>query len=59
VWAVMYGAGLPALGLHPAATHDTTDRNKVLIVGHITWGLLLGVLTDSLTAEGGRDEKRS
>ena len=42
VWAVAYGVGLPSLGLHPAATSDTKDRNEVLIASHLVWGAVLG-----------------
>ena len=45
VWALAYGVGLPSLGLHPAATDDTKDRNQVLIASHIVWGATLGRLT--------------
>jgi uncharacterized membrane protein YagU involved in acid resistance len=45
VWALAYGVGLPSLGLHPAATDDTTDRNEVLIASHIVWGAVLGGLS--------------
>ena len=44
VWALAYGAGLPALGLHPAASRDTYDRNEVLVGSHIVWGATLGAL---------------
>jgi hypothetical protein len=44
VWALAYGVGLPSLGLHPAATDDTKDRNEVLIGSHIVWGATLGYL---------------
>jgi uncharacterized membrane protein YagU involved in acid resistance len=47
VWAVAYGVGLPSLGLHPAAAHDTKDRNEVLIASHVVWGAVLGKLTQS------------
>lgn len=47
VWAVAYGVGLPSLGLHPAAAHDTTDRNEVLVASHLVWGAVLGKLTQS------------
>ena len=45
VWAAAYGVGLPSLGLHPAATRDTTDRNEVLIASHAVWGAALGMMT--------------
>lgn len=44
VWAAAYGVGLPSLGLHPAATQDTKDRNEVLIASHAVWGAVLGIL---------------
>jgi uncharacterized membrane protein YagU involved in acid resistance len=44
VWAAAYGVGLPSLGLHPAATQDTHDRNEVLIASHAVWGAVLGML---------------
>ena len=47
VWAVAYGVGLPSLGLHPAAAHDTRDRNEVLVASHVMWGAVLGKLTQS------------
>jgi hypothetical protein len=45
VWATAYGVGLPSLGLHPAAQHDTKDRNEVLIASHVVWGAALGMMT--------------
>ena len=45
VWAFAYGVGLPSLGLHPAATEDTTDRNELLIASHAVWGAVLGKLS--------------
>jgi uncharacterized membrane protein YagU involved in acid resistance len=44
VWALAYGVGLPSLGLHPAATDDTKDRNEVLIASHVVWGATVGAL---------------
>ena len=44
IWAVAYGVGLPSLRLHPAATHDTKDRNEVLVTSHVVWGAVLGAL---------------
>ena len=45
VWALAYGVGLPSLRLHPAAAHDTKDRNEVLVSSHVVWGAVLGKLT--------------
>jgi uncharacterized membrane protein YagU involved in acid resistance len=44
VWAAAYGVGLPSLGLHPAATGDTEDRNEVLIASHVVWGAALALM---------------
>ena len=54
VWAAAYGVGMPSLGLHPAATDDTTDRNEVLIGSHLVWGAVLGALCAD--SNGGRDK---
>jgi hypothetical protein len=45
LWAAAYGVGLPSLGLHPAAQHDTKDRNGVLIASHVVWGAALAMMT--------------
>lgn len=45
IWALAYGVGLPSLGLHPAATRDTKDRNEVLIISHGVWGAVLAKLS--------------
>jgi uncharacterized membrane protein YagU involved in acid resistance len=44
VWALSYQLGLPSLGLHPAASRDTKERNEVLVASHIVWGIALGLL---------------
>jgi uncharacterized membrane protein YagU involved in acid resistance len=44
VWALAYGAALPALGLHRATDEETEDRNGVLIASHVVWGATLGAL---------------
>ena len=55
VWALAYGVGLPSLGLHPAASHDTNDRNGVLVASHIVWGAALGAL---LKGKRGQNRER-
>ena len=45
VWALAYGVGLPSLGVHPAASDDTEDRNAVLVASHVVWGATLGKLS--------------
>jgi uncharacterized membrane protein YagU involved in acid resistance len=55
VWALAYGVGLPSLGLHPAATNDTEDRNEVLIASHVVWGAALGILASRDEGRGKRE----
>ncbi len=48
VWAVAYGFGLPAAGLHPPETEEPAGRVAAKIAAHIAWGAALGVLTHQL-----------
>jgi uncharacterized membrane protein YagU involved in acid resistance len=48
VWAGSYLGLLPALDLHPPATHETPSRNALMIGAHIVWGAVLGLVTDQL-----------
>jgi len=59
VWAVAYGVGLPSLGLHPAATDDTKDRNEVLIASHVVWGAVLGLLSRATIFGSGVSKQRT
>jgi putative membrane protein len=47
VWGLAYGVVLPYFGLHPAASHDTGERNQVLIASHLVWGLSLGKMLET------------
>lgn len=47
VWGLAYGVVLPSLGLHTAASDDTTERNQVLIGSHLAWGMALGKMVQT------------
>jgi uncharacterized membrane protein YagU involved in acid resistance len=49
VWTVSYLGWLPALGLLPPATEHPTRRNVLMIVAHVVWGAVTGVLLDRLS----------
>lgn len=42
VWAGSYFGLLPALGLHPPATKESSPRNGMMIAAHVVWGATLG-----------------
>ena len=54
VWICSYAGWLPALGILPSPHHRTVRRNVVIILSHLVWGMLLGLLTDRLTKENRR-----
>jgi uncharacterized membrane protein YagU involved in acid resistance len=41
VWGFSYQKFLPALGLHPAASRDADQRNILMILSHLVWGISL------------------
>jgi uncharacterized membrane protein YagU involved in acid resistance len=47
VWGLAYGVALPSLGLHPAASEDTGERNQVLIASHVVWGWSVGKMMEA------------
>ena len=48
VWAVSYLAMLPALGLLKPATKHPARRNTLMILAHLVWGSLTGVVFNRL-----------
>ena len=44
VWAASYQGWLPAAGILPAATHQPSERNNLMIAAHVVWGVSLDVL---------------
>jgi uncharacterized membrane protein YagU involved in acid resistance len=46
VWAVSYLGLLPALGILRPATEHPTRRNLLMILAHVVWGSVTGVLVD-------------
>jgi hypothetical protein len=43
VWTLSYCAWLPLAGLYRPPTHDTAERNALMIAAHIVWGGSLGL----------------
>ncbi len=46
VWTVSYLGLLPALGVLRTATQHPGRRNMLMIVAHLVWGSVLGLLTE-------------
>lgn len=44
VWAVSYQGWVPALGIMPPASDDRPDRPKVMLIAHLVYGALLGMM---------------
>jgi uncharacterized membrane protein YagU involved in acid resistance len=44
VWAASYLGWLPAAGVRQPVTYDLPARTKLMIGGHILWGVALGVM---------------
>ncbi len=54
LWAGSYLGLLPALKLHPSATHQPARRRALMIAAHITWGASLDALLALLSHPGKR-----
>lgn len=48
VWAASYMGWLPVMDMPEAATDETAKRNAMMIVAHLVFGSVLGVLADLL-----------
>ena len=48
VWLVSYLGLLPALNILRPATDHPARRNLLMIVSHVIWGVVLGLLTERL-----------
>lgn len=48
VWAGSYMGWLPALGILSPATEQPAHRNLLMIIAHVVWGAVTGVLTSLL-----------
>ena len=44
VWAMSYAGWLPAAGILPPPQERTARRNSTIILSHVAWGALLGML---------------
>ena len=45
LWAISYEGWIPALGILPPAHRDRRTRTVTMIVAHVVYGAVLGVLT--------------
>ena len=55
VWLVSYLGWIPAANILPPATEATRQRNVLMIVAHLVWGISLAYLTDRLV--GANEDK--
>jgi uncharacterized membrane protein YagU involved in acid resistance len=44
VWAASYLGWLPAAGLRQPVTYDPADRTRLMVGGHVVWGVALGFM---------------
>lgn len=49
VWALSYRGWIPALGVLPPPEHDRPDRQRTMVLAHVLFGAVLGVVEDRLT----------
>ncbi len=52
LWAFGYAGWLPALGLYPPPTEDTSDRIASMIVHHLIYGTVTAMTADALRDDG-------
>lgn len=50
VWTASYLGLLPATGLLSSATHHPARRNALMIVAHVIWGSVTGLLSERRSA---------
>ena len=48
VWAAAYAGILPGIGLMPPPRRDRTDRQLSMVLAHLVFGAVLGLLTRSI-----------
>ncbi|MBI3968212.1 MAG: DUF1440 domain-containing protein [Chloroflexi bacterium] len=49
VWTVSYLGWLPLTGLHRSATEEPGNRNALMLVAHLVWGSVTGVIAERLS----------
>ena len=49
VWAVSYQGWIPKLGILPAAHRDRPGRRRTMVVGHVLYGAVLGLVAKGRT----------
>lgn len=58
VWAVSYLGLLPALGILRPATEHPERRNALMIVAHVIWGSITGLLVQRMQRRRDRADRR-
>lgn len=53
VWLVSYLGWLPVAGIMRSATQQPARRNTIMIVAHLLWGAVTGLLTESWSKNAG------
>ena len=51
IWAGSYLGWLPALDILPSAAQQPARRNTIMILSHLVWGSLLGLLTGRIAQQ--------
>jgi uncharacterized membrane protein YagU involved in acid resistance len=46
IWIISYLGWLPAAGILPPATQHTKQRNLLMIISHLVWGITTAILVD-------------
>jgi uncharacterized membrane protein YagU involved in acid resistance len=48
VWSASYLGWLPAARIMPPATEQPTRRNALMIVAHLVWGAIIGIIVHTM-----------
>ena len=48
VWATAYQGWVPALGILPPASREAPQRVRVMVLAHVVYGAVLGLVEDAL-----------
>jgi hypothetical protein len=54
IWFASYMGWLPALRILPPADHQPRERAAVMVIAHLVWGLVTGVLVNAWLGRRGR-----
>lgn len=54
VWAASYLGWIPFLNLHPQASKMSTQRNTMMVISHLVWGISLAYAEERLHEQGSK-----